>query len=248
LIDLTTDQYRLGTLSHEAGSVERCYARSLGNCKGPISREHFVSESILSTIGDLNPKGIPWLSHVEAAIPAKALATNCLCTYHNSFLSPLDALAGEFFKNAQNFFEPDAHSIIAWGPSFERWFLKFLIGMLNTGKLTGKGKPILPQSLDDRWVRVLFGLEDFPDRTGLFISYRAGQKMTPYNGLSGATVLSDDQLVGTRLQFAGIDFFFLLLPSDKAFDVKHPDYKYVIHRPKCINRADLDRKIVWAWD
>ncbi len=111
-----------------AGRVEKCYMRELGSCVPPISGEHIISDSVCRVLkgeGEFSISGVPWLEAGEEKIMAPPKA-NCLCTKHNSALSPLDAAAHYFFASLKSYLEHDAgsrHAIIS-GHDLERWLLK----------------------------------------------------------------------------------------------------------------------------
>jgi hypothetical protein len=71
------------------------------DCSQTISGEHFISETVLSI---LNPRalrisGAAFIPKGETKdLPLTALRANVLCTRHNSAWSPLDTMAGEFFR------------------------------------------------------------------------------------------------------------------------------------------------------
>jgi hypothetical protein len=84
----------------EVGSHQRCYLRQLNTCSSKISGEHTISATVLKAIGKDSVKvsGFPWLNGETRSIGIDSLATNCLCTAHNTALSPLDAEAGRFYR------------------------------------------------------------------------------------------------------------------------------------------------------
>jgi hypothetical protein len=78
----------------------RCYATVLDDCGGGMSREHYISRSLLEIFTGHTPivTGFPWQRAGEQLRTTAAnLATNVLCETHNNALSPLDERAGEFF-------------------------------------------------------------------------------------------------------------------------------------------------------
>jgi hypothetical protein len=78
----------------------RCFASVDNNCSNRISREHFISQTLLRQI-ELNNTakiaGLRWQQPQSFNIfPLSGLASNILCERHNSALSPLDATVGAF--------------------------------------------------------------------------------------------------------------------------------------------------------
>ena len=111
-----------------AGRVERCYMKELGSCVPPISGEHIISNSVCQILmdgGDFSISGVPWLEAGEVKI-IPPIEAKCLCTKHNSALSPLDSAAHHFFASLMAYLKHDAgsrHAIIS-GHDLERWLLK----------------------------------------------------------------------------------------------------------------------------
>ena len=77
--------------------MNKCWARSLGNCSDKISKEHFVTEGLFPT-SVVRIKGFSWCRDEAQEIPVATLATKILCTTHNSRLSPVDASAIKAFE------------------------------------------------------------------------------------------------------------------------------------------------------
>src|ERR1700744_5970980 len=82
-----TDKTELGGKSER--SVKGCWAASLGDCEGKISREHLVSESLLPE-GGVMVSGLPWCKDEPKPLGNAALTGKILCQKHNSELSELD--------------------------------------------------------------------------------------------------------------------------------------------------------------
>jgi hypothetical protein len=81
-------------------SNDGCYMSWTNDCDGQISREHFVSASVLSHLGGQNVSlsGVPWLAVDETKdLPINAMTAKILCKRHNEAFAPLDAMAGKFF-------------------------------------------------------------------------------------------------------------------------------------------------------
>ncbi len=91
------------------GRVEKCYMKELGSCVAPISGEHIISDSVCRVLtggGEFSISGVPWLEAGEMKIIPPPQA-NCLCTKHNSALSPLDDAARYFFASLKSYLEDD---------------------------------------------------------------------------------------------------------------------------------------------
>jgi len=161
-----------------AYSHGRCYAGKLADCSGSISREHYFSHAILRAIGGGGPvltKGLAWQKPgAQQFIPTQGLASNVLCTAHNSRLSPLDEEASRLFQFLQHFHRADRTSVPASaeltvnGLLIERWMLKSICGFVAS-KTSPTRYParVRLQKPSDWWVDMLFGESPIPIPFGL---------------------------------------------------------------------------------
>ncbi|MEQ1613251.1 MAG: hypothetical protein ABL904_10900 [Hyphomicrobiaceae bacterium] len=140
----------------------KCFASPDENCSTTISREHFISETLLRQI-ELNKTakiaGLSWQQpKTFDIIPLKGLASKILCDRHNSALSPLDATMGAFSQAIADIdrdLHPDADAPRFQrrqfcGEDLERWMLKCLIGMSVSGNIGGGLNPKCLDLLYDR--------------------------------------------------------------------------------------------------
>ena len=84
-----------------------CFAVHLGDCSGGISKEHYVSRSVLAIAGNtVQVSGFPWQEPDEPLeIGIGALTSRILCSHHNSELSPLDETASKFLRALKTSFD-----------------------------------------------------------------------------------------------------------------------------------------------
>jgi len=188
----------------------KCYLSVLGGCSGRISGEHFISENVLEQMlsGEvLRVSGMPWQRPgEETEASAASFKTKCLCTKHNSALSPLDEVGGKFFR-ALNDVDRDFAANGAAGPpvfralygaDVERWLLKLLAGFLVAkGEHRHPGGGLTPATLRT----LLHGSPSLQRPCGLYFLGSAGDE---YGGHSGVTVAAlrsrkDDTLLGMRV-------------------------------------------------
>jgi len=140
-----TPAARTPALPATSYSHPQCYMRSTQDCGRQISREHFVSASVLSHLGGANVRlsGVPWLAADETKdLPISALASNILCKRHNEAFAPLDTMAGKFF-GVLNSIHQDVLTgrrlsrrgdwYLFSGEELELWLLKTAIGLFNSG-------------------------------------------------------------------------------------------------------------------
>jgi hypothetical protein len=77
-----------------------CYARVLNDCSSKLSREHYVSRTVLDLLGDEHRiTNASWLLPGQQSKPlaTSALGSRVLCEKHNHALSRLDSQALTFF-------------------------------------------------------------------------------------------------------------------------------------------------------
>jgi hypothetical protein len=157
----------------------RCYAELLGGCD-KLSREHYISESVLLDIS--GGKNI-WLQGSkrtpEAWLSPSALTAKVLCRHHNSALSRLDASAATVISNLRRYQtsldngeEPGSSSVAVDGSHFELWLLKVAFGLLASDQMrppTSTAGPARMRRHDDT-LRVLFGLRPWPRNWGMYFN------------------------------------------------------------------------------
>jgi hypothetical protein len=213
-----------------------------------MSKEHFISKSILQQLGELDASIFPWLNGRKTGrVSVNDLVANCLCSYHNTFLSPLDSVAGEVFKNFAELASPGAPHIFIWGPSFQRWFLKLLIGLMAAKAITLNGEIIEKNEVPIEWVEILFGLRDFSPGHGLYMTPFVGNQIELGKTFGFGTLYINDNLCGIKVGLGGIWFWLSMVERKQAFKSNHPAYNSIIYQPQGINiNSTFDRvKIFW---
>jgi hypothetical protein len=118
------------------------------NCSKGKSREHYISEAILTRFDKLNVSGMPWQKKGEVkTLPAKSLVANILCERHNNSLAPLDKLGlmafdalTEASDYAVNRKSPGraAHYLMS-GDGLELWMFKLAAGIHFGGIAMAEG-------------------------------------------------------------------------------------------------------------
>jgi hypothetical protein len=114
-----------------------CYLKDSRDCSEQISREHYISKSVLNQMGDpLRVRGVPWLRPDETLETSiGSLTAKILCKRHNEALSPLDAEASHFFSVlrtalldvSRNRRKPIFH--LVGGETLQLWMLKVACGL-----------------------------------------------------------------------------------------------------------------------
>jgi hypothetical protein len=154
-------------------SHPKCYAKCDLNCSSTISKEHFISESLLRQIELNNTAKIAGLSWQQREcfniIPLSGLASKVLCERHNSALSPLDNEMGKFTQSIKDFdraTNPSSNDLtnetrFFCGEDIECWMLKCLIGASQSGNF--RDTLIKPECID-----LLFRRAEWPEEWGLY--------------------------------------------------------------------------------
>lgn len=217
----------------------KCYLRGTRNCSDKISREHYVSKSILERIGNiLKIEGSYWLDegkYFEASIGN--LTAKILCERHNNSLSPLDSEANIFFGSLQDALEdlkrrtlsrkPIFH--LASGEALELWFLKVACGHYFGIASYEDGRLQDAFQLDmDRIERALYERK-WDARCGLYFKYPEDRRMNVASGISVNALLDEPrkQMVGVTIDLLGVTMDLLFDSADTnpgAWEglVRHP--------------------------
>jgi hypothetical protein len=89
-------------MSQTQETPRQCYASALGNCSTGLTREHYISASVLNEVG--SSIWIEGTMRTPAAhYPVSALTAKVLCAIHNRQLSDLDTAAAYAFRKMREF-------------------------------------------------------------------------------------------------------------------------------------------------
>lgn len=148
-----------------------CFARGLDDCSRKISREHYISESVMRLfhVRSVTVEGLPWIPHGEQKeVSLASMTGNMLCTRHNEALSALDAKASAFFRFFTGEWSSDRVEVfLSRGYDLERWLLKMLCGLVMSGNATLHGRRLLTWTPPSEWLQILFGSSDVEAPAGL---------------------------------------------------------------------------------
>ncbi len=232
-------------------SLQTCYASSLGDCSKKLSREHFVSESLLHHLNannSLQVGGLSWLRDGEKKIPPRALASKILCQRHNSALAPLDDIAVSLFEA---FDEGDVSGgeqkllHLFSGHDLERWLLKVLCGTAFSGVLSLDRKADL--SLPREWLEILFGYKEFPNDQGLYVCNDKGHVFAGPHGIKLRAITNSERLTGLGLYICGYEFIL----SMSGFPNRRFDGRQFVYRPfefYSTNDTGFEKSVVLTWE
>jgi hypothetical protein len=151
-----------------------CYASQLEDCSRDLSKEHFVSESILKLLapsGEVTVAGLNWQSTGETkSVPIATFASRVTCRRHNQALSPLDSTMAAVVSairladpGCSDVSVPCKKRILVSGNDIERWLLKLVIGATFSNNALDKNA--IPGA-----VEYLYGLREVSKGFGLHLT------------------------------------------------------------------------------
>jgi hypothetical protein len=202
-----------------------CWAESMGDCNGGISREHYVSKSLFKSSA-VSVEGFPWCKGTARTVGIASLTGKILCQTHNNNLSPLDEEASALFDAIREWFAREnirkntsPLARIARPPTLvkarllERWFLKTLLNLSLCRDyfigVNGVEKGVVPHDL----VQVCFGNRPFDGAGGMYGAAQAGMTIASHDALNFAPLLREDRVLGGLFEFRGFRFVLSLLPD-----------------------------------
>lgn len=215
-----------------------CYLSADMNCSEDISREHFISESILEIInisnGGLVVSGFPWL-RAPKDLPPRALASNILCKRHNERLSGLDSVALRFYRHLSGLRQymiggrggRTDKVLLFSGNDLERWMLKVLCGVLVSGNAAVNGEKAV-FALPTDWIDVLTGRRLMPAKRGLGVTSRIGEGFPMDNRIGFAPLYGDGMRpVGALMSINGLGFSMELanIPNRAGTSLEHVEFR-----------------------
>jgi hypothetical protein len=217
-----------------AQRLEKCYMKKLGSCVSPISGEHIISDSVCQVLigdGEFSISGVPWLEAGEVKIIAPPQA-KCLCTKHNSALSPLDAAAHYLFASLKSYLEHDAgprHALIS-GHDLERWLLK-TAKAAAVSKNLARGRAPLSGAFarDEAILDMLDDPRHWPEGAGLYCTMSSGdltENTSRFKFQPFTNELDDIEILAVNI--LGLSFVLLLETPDLN---KYPGLHNAKYRP-----------------
>lgn len=206
-------------------TVEGCWAASLGDCGGKLSREHTISGCLFPS-GKVTVEGFDWCPDGQKTIGVAGLVRRILCERHNSNLSELDSAMLKCFEairesarlnELRSKFRYSTWTIKRFevdGRLLERWFLKTLINLnLNSKWKFGDDAQtvgIPPNEL----VEIAFGRRSFEKHAGMYMSVRAGETIKMRDGVSVRALSENDRLIAGEFTICGYSFILSLVPEE----------------------------------
>lgn len=168
-------------IGKQVGSLKGCWAASLGDCRGKLTREHLISAAVFGRKAKLQAEGFPWCPQPKV-VGINSLTGHVLCERHNSLLSEVDTAAAGAFKTFEQAndavklrtasgkpFNVTRRSVD--GPRLEKWFLKTLFALHSAGSLPGG---LNPQPPARELCVIAFGRAPLYGRSGLYMICKPG--------------------------------------------------------------------------
>jgi hypothetical protein len=196
-------------------SNSRCLLSSSCDCSNKISKEHYVSASVLSHIGDIiTLKGVPWLPANElCSYKISSLNAKVLCKRHNESLSTLDSSASRFFSALKRFIKADYDGEdrveILNGRDIERWMIKTLYGLIASKSLQVSHGNSLKARINQRCVDLLYDQVPYTFGRGFFMRSAYPKCIQAQNHLMVSPILNKTQRTIQGLEFSIFGFNFL---------------------------------------
>lgn len=199
--------------------MRKCWAKSLGDCSGPISGEHVVSAGLFQS-AVVSVEGFSWCKGEAKNVGLKTLTRKILCMTHNSRLSPVDDAAIAAFRvfreyieltNVRETMEERYWTVVHReidGSKLERWFLKTLINVTFDGQDRIGGQSLMPGLPSTELVEMAFGLRRIPPKAGLYFFAEAGDTISQEDRISISPFFHGDNeyVMGGIFSFYGFQF------------------------------------------
>jgi hypothetical protein len=160
----------------------------------------------------IDVSGFPWLKGESRVMTFASMTSNCLCAAHNNALSPLDAVAGQFFqaiKNCGTVSTVPSRRYIFSGHDLERWLLKTLAGLSASRSLASNRERLTEGFHEGIDVPALLENPNLWKKPiGLYFGGYKGQVIQRRNLFHFAplTTLDTNKLAGITTVLQGFDF------------------------------------------
>jgi len=219
-----------------------CFLKDYGTCSARISKEHYISKTVLKALssnGGFQIGGLPWQpDQTLQSIGIESLVSKILCETHNSSLSPLDTVAGQLFRVIDSADKspatlPDLTSFD--GLLIERWFVKVLCGLAAS---VGFNNGIVPE----QWKLLLLG-NQWPDHWGLYLPIPSDQQVLAKElGIEILVYPETREVLAAVFRVAGVSFHICLGSPDNPS-------AWGIHRPRGIifGNEPGEKRIEFVW-
>jgi hypothetical protein len=239
----------------------KCYASLLGDCDGKITKEHFISASLLKHLHndpEFSISGFmrPGIDAIYSKTPL-SMSAKMLCKKHNEDLSELD---NEILKISRISADAWAHSSKGLalhcnvrGDFLERWVLKVTIGQAISGNAAKNDIPVKMFQPSVNWLNILFGKTTMPERLGLYfapkiIDFLAQDSNTNKGAFIFAPLFMETEFIGAMTRLFGFPFILTMAMSSENYS-QNPLLEGSLYRPKQttlhLHQSSLTLKLDW---
>ena len=238
-----------------------CFAQELADCCPKTSREHTISESVLTSIAGQGQNVLWRFNSPRQRDPRKALrreigkmTARILCVFHNHGLKAFDTEGGRMQNAMQMLYDERNGKPVTpqtWtidGDKLERCLLKSGLGDLFAGNIyAAPGQTLEGKCPPRHLLDILYRGAEFPDRVGLY--WNAEGVLDPRDlsdtGLCIGAIPSIDQtlVLGFRIVYFGVNFYFPIV----QFVPWDPVMANGWYRPASLSVDGCQTKIEFTW-
>lgn len=189
----------------------KCYLRDTNDCSHKLSREHYISASLLAQLGargKVQVSGMPWQRPGETTDTGiSSLTAKMLCERHNNALSPLDAEAAFFFSTLRTALIDLNHKTLSRKPivhlvsgeTIELWLLKVACGLYYSVGMHDRVRLSATRTIDMTKARRAFFNREWEVRGGLYFKGAAGDRVEIADHAKFAPLLTDSNFGGLSM-------------------------------------------------
>lgn len=205
--------------------THKCWAKSLGDCGGGITREHPLSRCVYPD-QEIVVSGFDFCKSESIKLHINSLTAKILCKNHNERLGKeVDQTGGHLFEVIRAFTKRRNQQAefpnLSWQPieyridvkKLERWFLKVMLGIGFGHNLVIGSEPIECGEVSPLLARIAFGLDDFPAGQGLYIAFRDKETFQLEDLFRYTTKAKGSNLLMGYFQTHGLRFYLNLEPT-----------------------------------
>lgn len=224
--------------------MKSCYANALGGCSNKISKEHYISKSILEIAQD--DIGYILLEGERRACSANNLKNKkMLCTTHNSQLSEIDAEMSRLIRTIFNWNsnqKPISETFN--GSLITRWLFKYGAGIIIAEGLRSDTNNFI---FEKDWLEILFGIRPLPlcfgfEANGPAQLFNASNKFN--NGVpplvTSLLVSPNNKIRGAQIGLYPVEIFATFEPSNSQASESFRLSEIILENNNTGNSASLN--------